>query len=101
MTVIAEALPQRRSTGGSDRLRKDRLVTFSEAARTLGTTPETLRNWHAKENVPAIVGPGGGWLTYASWIADVMRSARPGAAGDIAAVTRNWFATHIPEALSA
>jgi hypothetical protein len=101
MTVVAEAPPRRGSAGGSGRLRKDWLVAFSEAARTLGTTPETLRSWHAKGDVPAIVGPGGGWLTYASWIADVMRSARPGSAGDIAAVTRDWFATHIPEALSA
>jgi hypothetical protein len=101
MAPIAEATRNRRGSR-EDRLpRRDRLVSFGGASRTLGVSRDTLRNWYEAGAVPAIVGAGGGWSTYQSWVDMVMASARPGAAGDVRAVTRTWFAIHIPEALSA
>lgn len=101
MAPIAEATRSRRGSR-EDRLpRRDQLVSFGTASRTLGISRDTLRNWYDRGDVPAIVGGGGAWSTYQSWVDAVMGSARPGAAGDVRAVTRTWFAIHIPEALSA
>ena len=92
MTVLAE------EQGAPARY--DRLISFRAAALALGTTPETLRIWYAQSAVPAVISPGGTWQTYESWVAAVLRSARPGQAGRMADVTAAWFAEHIPEAVA-
>lgn len=98
MAPVAEATRNRRE----DRLfRRDRLVGFGDASRTLGISRDTLRNWYDRGDVPAVVGAGGVWSTYQSWVDMVMASARPGRAGSVCEITRQWFALHIPEALSA
>lgn len=74
--------------------RRDWLVPWSVAADTLNRTKETLTSWHEKGFIPAVRTPAGDWFTYASWLADVMASARPGKAGEMAEVTRDWWARH-------
>jgi hypothetical protein len=101
MTAAVEEAGVRRVARGSAPARSDRLVSFPRAAARLGLTTETLHNWYKADAVPAIVGPGNRWSTYESWVAAVMVSARPGCAGNVPAITRDWFALHIPEALSA
>lgn len=73
---------------------RDYLVPFPVAASTLGRTPDTLENWEAKGLVPAVELDGGRKSTFASWLAAVMRSARPGRAGKLAEVTAAWWAAH-------
>ena len=73
---------------------RDYLVPFPVAASTLGRTPDTLENWETKGLVPAVELEGGRKSTYASWLAAVMRSARPGRAGKLADVTAAWWTAH-------
>lgn len=72
----------------------DRLVPFGEAARVLGRSPDMLREWHTAGHMPAVVTPGKQWMTFESFIAAVLVSARPGQAGEIAVIGREWFAAH-------
>ena len=72
----------------------DRLVPLSIAAQRLGRSTETLREWHDEGHMPAVVTPGSQWMAFDSFIAAVLASARPGQAGDIAAIGREWFAAH-------
>ena len=74
--------------------RRDWLVSWSVAADTLGRSTKTLDVWFERGFVPAVRSPGGQMSTHASWLADVMTSARPGVAGDIAEVTRDWWARY-------
>jgi hypothetical protein len=70
----------------------DRLVPFPKAAPQLGRTTDTLQNWYEEGHLPAVISPGGQWSTYASFIAAVLASARPGHAGRIEDIARAWFA---------
>jgi predicted DNA-binding transcriptional regulator AlpA len=72
--------------------RPDRLIPFPQAARRLGKTSETLRRWHDEGHLPAVVSPGGQLSTYESFINAVLASARPGQAGVIEDIARDWFA---------
>jgi len=83
--------PRRRIPGRPD---GDRLVPFSAASERLGRSTDTLREWHDEGNLPAVVTPGSQWMTFESFIASVLASARPGKPGDIAALARAWFAAH-------
>jgi hypothetical protein len=74
--------------------RRDWLVSWSVAADTLGRTTKTLTEWYEAGHVPAVRSPGGQLSAHASWLADVMASAKPGEAGDIPEVTRDWWARH-------
>jgi hypothetical protein len=73
---------------------RDYLVPFPVAASTLGRSTDTLDAWEAKGLVPAVELEGGRKSTFASWLAAVMRSARPGRAGKLADVTSAWWAAH-------
>jgi hypothetical protein len=44
--------------------------------------------------MPAVIGPGGRWSTYESFIDAVLASARPRQAGVIEEIARDWFAAH-------
>lgn len=78
----------------------ERLVSWSKAAEILGRSPKTLTNWSEEIDVPAVRTPGGQLSTYMSWLDDVLSSARPGQAGDIAEVTRLWWRRHFPQLMS-
>jgi len=71
-------------------------VPFSVAAATLGRTPDTLARWleDGTVRVPVVELPGNWRATFASWLAAVMHSPRPGRAGSLAAVTEAWWAEH-------
>jgi hypothetical protein len=71
--------------------RKDQLLPVSRAAAGLGRSADALRDWISQGWVPAVQTPGGQWNVYASWMADVLDSARPGRPGDMAEVTRQWW----------
>jgi hypothetical protein len=73
-------------------LRSDRLVSFPQAARRLGRSPDTIRAWHDAGHLPAVTTPGGQWSTFESFIAAILASARPGEAGSIEDIARAWFA---------
>jgi hypothetical protein len=73
---------------------RDYLVPFPVAASTLGRTTDTLDAWEAKGLVPAVELEGGRKSTYASWLAAVMASAKPGRRGVMADVTAAWWAAH-------
>lgn len=78
-------------------LRPERLVSWSRAAAALGRDPKTLSNWCDEIDVPVVRTPGGHLSTYVSWVNDVLMSARPGQAGDIADVTSRWWLAHFPQ----
>ena len=103
MTVSAAAEETKRPSGRSITLpQPDRLIPFPQAARRIGRSPDTLRNWHDEGHLPAVVSPGGQWSTYESFIAAVLASARPGEAGVIEDIARAWFAERdiTPEAVA-
>jgi hypothetical protein len=62
------------------------------AAPRLGKTPETLRAWHDKGCLPAVVSPGGQWCTFESFVVDALASPRPGKTGVIEDIATAWFA---------
>jgi hypothetical protein len=70
----------------------DSLVSFPEASKRLGRSPDTLRLWHDAGHMPAVVTPGGQWSTYESFINAVLASAQPKQAGSIEQIAREWFA---------
>jgi hypothetical protein len=72
--------------------RNDRLVTVKAASRTLGWSADAIRDWVNDGHVPAVRSPGGQLSLYATWIGDVLASAQPGRVGDMAEVTRRWWA---------
>lgn len=87
-------------TAGRQRVsRTETLVRWDIAAEILGRSPDTLDGWYEKGLVPAVRTPGQQKSTYRSWLDAVMSAARPGAAGDISAVARQWWAEHMPWAV--
>jgi hypothetical protein len=84
--LVAQVAPSPRMFRG------DCLVPLSVVASKVGRTSETLKAWHKRYKVPAVIDPGGEWLGYQSWIDEVLGSAKPGVAGNIAEVTRQWWA---------
>ena len=72
----------------------DRLIPLAVASARLGYSVDTLQNWHDKGHMPAVIGPGGRWSTYESFVNAVLASARPGQAGVIEQIARDWFAAH-------
>jgi hypothetical protein len=86
--------PYRRNLAAS---RADRLIPLGVASKRLGRSPDTLRRWHGEGHMPAVIEPGGQWSTYESFIDAILASARPGQAGVIKEVARDWFAAHAPE----
>ena len=80
--------------------RSDRLIPIRDAARLLGYSADTLRRWHDEGHMPAVVTPGGQWSVHESFISAVLASARPGRAGAIEEIARDWFAAHAPEAVA-
>ena len=80
--------------------RRDRLIPIGDAARLLGYSADTLRRWHDEGHLPAVITPGGQWSVHESFISAVLASARPGRAGVIEEIARDWFAAHAPEAVA-
>lgn len=76
----------------------DKLVPVKRAARVLGWSAEAIRDWVNDGDVPAVRTPGGQLSLYASWLTAVLDSARPGRAGDMAEVSRQWWAERGQEA---
>jgi hypothetical protein len=72
------------------------LVPFAEAAHRLGRSTDTLRSWHDKGHLPAVITPGGQWSTYESFIDAVLQSSRPAQPGTVEDTAREWFAAHSP-----
>ena len=72
--------------------RAERLVPVKAAARVLGWSADAIRDWVNAGLVPAVRSPGGQLSLYASWIGDVLASARPSQPGDMNEVTRQWWA---------
>jgi hypothetical protein len=70
----------------------DRLIPLAVASARLGYSVDTLQNWHDKGHMPAVIGPGGRWSTYESFVNAVLASARPRQAGVIEEIARDWFA---------
>lgn len=85
-------------TAGAAVRRSDRLVPVKAAARTLGWSADAIRDWVNDGHVPAVRTPGGQFSLYATWIGDVLASAKPGEIGDMAEVTRQWYAARGEEA---
>lgn len=75
--------------------RRDQLVRWSLAAEELGVSEDSLVAWHKAGHMPAVRTPGL-LCTYRSWLDAVMCSARPGKAGDIREVSRQWWEAHLP-----
>jgi hypothetical protein len=75
--------------------RADRLIPLSIAATRLGYSTDTLRRWHDEGHMPAVIGPGGQWSTYESFIDAVLASARPKQAGLIDEIARQWFSVRL------
>jgi hypothetical protein len=75
----------------------DRLIPLAVASARLGYSVDTLQNWHDKGHMPAVIGPGGRWSTYESFVNAVIASARPRQAGVIEEIARDWFAAHARE----
>lgn len=71
--------------------REDELVPWSQVAKRVGVSGETLKTWHRKYHVPAITTPEGYWLGYQSWIDAVITAALPGRAPSIAEITELWW----------
>lgn len=95
MAVIAADAAQGRSRHESLRLpAADRLIALAIASSRLGYSVDTLQNWHDKGHMPAVIGPGGRWSTYESFVNAVLASARPRQAGVIEEIARDWFAAH-------
>ena len=92
MTVSAAAAGTNRPSRSIMLPQPDRLIPFPQAARRIGRSPDTLRNWHDEGHLPAVISPGGQWSTYESFISAVLASARPGKAGVIEDIARAWFA---------
>lgn len=80
--------------------RADRLIPLSVASTRLGYSAETLQRWHDEGHMPAVIGPGGRWSTYESFIEAVLASARPRQAGVIEQIARDWFAAHVAGAVA-
>ena len=72
----------------------DRLIPLAVASDRLGYSVDTLQNWHEKGHMPAVIGPGGRWSTYESFVNAVFASARPRQAGVIEEIARDWFEAH-------
>jgi len=72
--------------------RDDRLVPVKRAARTLGWSADAIHGWVNAGHVPGVRTPGGQLSLYASWLGDVLASAKPGEVGDMTEVTRRWWA---------
>jgi len=89
---VSEGAQDRRQRRISASPRADRLIPLSVASTRLGYSTDTLRRWHAEGHMPAVIGPGGQWSTYASFIDAVLASARPKQAGLIEEIARRWFA---------
>jgi hypothetical protein len=85
-------------TAGTASRRNDRLVPVKAAARVLGWSADAIRDWVNDGHVPAVRSPGGQLSLYGSWIGDVLDSASPGVIGDMAEVTRRWWADRGGEA---
>jgi hypothetical protein len=86
VTAAAQAAPGPRMSRG------DALVAWSLVAGKVGRTPGTLKAWHRRYGVPAVITPDGDWLGYQSWVDAVLGSARPGQAMSITETTRQWWA---------
>jgi hypothetical protein len=89
------------SGGGLRRMpvsRRDRFVRWSRAADVLNVSEDALSDWYDAGLVPQFRTPGLKF-TYQSWLDAVMAAARPGKAGDIREVAREWWKAHLPEAL--
>ncbi len=80
--------------------RGDALVAWSVVATRVGRTSETLKAWHRRFGVPAVIDPGGEWLGYQSWADLVLASAKPGTAQNIIEITRQWWSEHGVEAVA-
>jgi hypothetical protein len=76
----------------------DRLIPLAVASARLGYSVDTLQNWHDKGCMPAVIGPGGRWSTYESFVNAVLASARPRQAGVIEEIARDWFAANAARA---
>ena len=93
MTVTAtEARTSGTRRGDARAPHEERLVPFPEAAGRLGRSTDTLRLWHDAGHFPTVVTPGDQWSAYESVIDAVLASARPGQAGQIKQIARDWFA---------
>jgi hypothetical protein len=77
----------------------DELLSIADAARRLGRTPWTLKRMHQAGNLPAVI-MNGLWFVPASFVIMVLRSPRPGHAGVIEEIAREWFAAHTPGAVT-
>src|SRR5262249_18006282 len=80
--------------------RRDRLIPIGTAAPLLGYSADTLRRWHDEGHLPAVITPGGQWSVHESFISAVLASPRPGRAGVIEEIARDWFAAHAPKAVA-
>ena len=78
----------------------DRLIPLAVASARLGYSVDTLQNWHDKGHMPAVIGPGGRWSTYDSFVNAVLASARPPPAGVIEENAREWIAAHAARAVA-
>jgi hypothetical protein len=85
VTAAAQAATSPRAFRG------DELIPWSVAARRVGRTSDTLKGWHERYAVPALIDPGGDWLGYQSWVDAVLCSVRPGVKVNIREVTRQWW----------
>ena len=95
MAITAADAAQGRSGQRSFALpHADRLIPLAVASARLGYSVDTLQNWHDKGHMPAVIGPGGRWSTYESFVSAVLASARPRQAGVIEEIARDWFAAH-------
>ena len=79
--------------------RSDSLLPIADASERLNISPWALKRMHKAGNLPAVIA-NSRWFVPESFVAMVLGSPRPGRAGCIEDIARDWFAAHTPEAVA-
>jgi hypothetical protein len=75
--------------------RSDSLLPIADASDRLKLSPWALKRMHKAGNLPAVIA-NSRWFVPESFVAMVLTSPRPGHAGCIEDIARDWFAAHTP-----
>ena len=77
----------------------DKLLPIADASERLRISPWALKRMHKAGNLPAVIA-NKRWFVPESFVAMVLGSPRPGRAGVIEDIARDWFTAHTAEAVA-